>query len=581
MIDLQFSPDGSRLAVSQTGKLELLDARSWRRIATPRCRRAGSLHLGFSPDGRVLYAPYAWVFDRHGPLTMLRFAARDGRRLGRAERFAPGVRTPDRARLRRRRPPVRHPRGRRAGACATRARCAPLRRAPGTAVFPDREPGRHRPRLARTPSRSRPTARRSPRAARTARCASSTCARARPRPASGRHDGAVTGALFAGGSDLLVTIGDDARALVWDVERRAVARRSPGTRGACSRPRWTSAGARCTPPASTAASSPGTWSATGDSGVRSPPAAASGPRGASSPPTAISADGRTLVTNQRGGVSLIDTATFARRSLPVPGGTPEVNAPVFAADGRIAVAGLDGFLALVDPRSGRVHARLRGHRDVVFTPVTARGGRRIVTTGLDATLRRVGRAQRARARPADPARRPARRHARRRARRPHRSPCRWSAGPSTSSTSAARRRLARLSDRRQLRRRRRVLRRRRACSSPAATTAASACSPRTAGARWARRSRPTRASSRRWTSARTGAASSPPRPTARCASGTARPGARSARPLPGPRNVTAVAYFSPDGAYVYAVFANGRGYRWDVRAGRRGRATPARSRAAG
>jgi WD40 repeat protein len=36
-------------------------------------------------------------------------------------------------------------------------------------------------------------------------------------------------------------------------------------------------------------------------------------------------------------------------------------------------------------------------------------------------------------------------------------------------------------------------------------------------------------------------------------------------PLPGPQEVNAVAYFSPDGAYVYAVFANGRGYRWDVR----------------
>ena len=36
-------------------------------------------------------------------------------------------------------------------------------------------------------------------------------------------------------------------------------------------------------------------------------------------------------------------------------------------------------------------------------------------------------------------------------------------------------------------------------------------------------------------------------------------------PLPGPQEVNGVAYFSPDAAYVYAVFANGRGYRWDVR----------------
>ena len=36
-------------------------------------------------------------------------------------------------------------------------------------------------------------------------------------------------------------------------------------------------------------------------------------------------------------------------------------------------------------------------------------------------------------------------------------------------------------------------------------------------------------------------------------------------PLPAAENVNAVASFAPDGAHVYAVFADGRGYRWDVR----------------
>ena len=36
-------------------------------------------------------------------------------------------------------------------------------------------------------------------------------------------------------------------------------------------------------------------------------------------------------------------------------------------------------------------------------------------------------------------------------------------------------------------------------------------------------------------------------------------------PLPGPENTVAVALFAPDGNHVYAVFRNGRGYRWDVR----------------
>ena len=50
-------------------------------------------------------------------------------------------------------------------------------------------------------------------------------------------------------------------------------------------------------------------------------------------------------------------------------------------------------------------------------------------------------------------------------------------------------------------------------------------------------------------------------------------------PLPGPENINAVAHFAPDGDHVFAVFATGRGYRWDVRP-RRGSAKRARSPAA-
>jgi len=38
-------------------------------------------------------------------------------------------------------------------------------------------------------------------------------------------------------------------------------------------------------------------------------------------------------------------------------------------------------------------------------------------------------------------------------------------------------------------------------------------------------------------------------------------------PLPGPENINAVAFFAPDGGHVFAVFRDGRGYRWDVREG--------------
>ena len=420
VIDLEFSPDGSRLAVSQTGKLELLDARSWQRIATPKVPQGWFTNLGFSPDSRVLYAPYAWVFDRPGPLTMLRFAARDGRPVGSVERFAPGVRTPDVLAF--------GADGRRfvtreddelvlRDARTLRA----LHRAPGTAVFPDRSQSGDidlgfPDSISLAPDGATLAAGGQDGAVRFVDLRSGDTA-----TASGRHDGAVTGALFAGGSDVLVTIGDDDRALVWDVGRRAVSETLAGHAGRVLAATVDERGR--TLHTAGLDSRIITWDLIGDRRLGRPFAAGSGvgdpSRDGFFPATTISSDGRTLVTTQRGGVSVIDTRTFARRSLPVAGGSPEVNAPVFAADGRIAVAGLDGFLALVDLPSGRIHARLRGHHDVVFTPATTPGGRRIVTTGLDGTLRLWdGRSGRALGRPIrlDGA---ARRHPRGRPRRSH------------------------------------------------------------------------------------------------------------------------------------------------------------------
>ena len=37
------------------------------------------------------------------------------------------------------------------------------------------------------------------------------------------------------------------------------------------------------------------------------------------------------------------------------------------------------------------------------------------------------------------------------------------------------------------------------------------------------------------------------------------------RAAPGPKKVNVAAMFSPGGNQLYAVFANGRGYRWDAR----------------
>jgi WD40 repeat protein len=109
-----------------------------------------------------------------------------------------------------------------------------------------------------------------------------------------------------------------------------------------------------------------------------------------SPATAISGDGRSLVTLQDGGaVSLVDLSTLRRRSLPIRGApaVPPAYAPAFGPRGKLVVSGVNGFLALVDARSGRVLARLRGHRDIVFTPTTSADGGIIASTGLDGTLR--------------------------------------------------------------------------------------------------------------------------------------------------------------------------------------------------
>ena len=99
------------------------------------CRRAGSCTSASHPTAACCTRPTRGCSTartaHHAPLRGARRTT-----LGSAERFAPGVRTPRCARLRRRRPPVRHPRGRRAGAArrAHAARAAPRsrgRRVPG------------------------------------------------------------------------------------------------------------------------------------------------------------------------------------------------------------------------------------------------------------------------------------------------------------------------------------------------------------------------------------------------------------------------------------------------------------------
>jgi WD40 repeat protein len=57
----------------------------------------------------------------------------------------------------------------------------------------------------------------------------------------------------------------------------------------------------------------------------------------------------------------------------------------YVPGGRLLVVGGDnGFLALVDPRVGRIVKRLRGHRGTVVTPTFSADGRLMATTSLRA-----------------------------------------------------------------------------------------------------------------------------------------------------------------------------------------------------
>jgi WD40 repeat protein len=382
--------------------------------------------------------------------------------------------------------------------------------------------------------------------------------------ASGRHDGAVTGAQFSADGDFLVTLGGDANAIVWDVARRAAGERLEGHAG-----RLLAAaldGRATTLHTAGLDSSVITWDLVGDRRLGRPFDAGTGigQEGAGYPATAMAPDGRTLVADEgRGRLTLVDTSNLTPRRLTIAGSASPVNAPAFVAGGRIAIAGYDGLLALVDPRTGRIERRLRGHRDVVFSPQTSADGSVLVTTGLDATLRRWDART---ARPVGPPIRldgPPGGHARL-------SPdgrtvvVPLEAGTIDVYDVASRRRLERL-------------------NVDGGSVLAAAFSPDgrlvTGGSEDGRVRvfstedwRPLAPAFQAHAGFVFGVEVSPDGRRLLTSGtdgqvrlwdrGTQRP---IGAPLPGPRNVAAVAFFAHGGTHVYAVFANGRGYRWDVR----------------
>ncbi|MEA2292908.1 MAG: hypothetical protein QOE86_547, partial [Solirubrobacteraceae bacterium] len=564
---LVFSPDGSRLVVGGVDMMQLLDGRTFRRLATLAVPRGGIqfINVAFSPDGRALTVMRESASGGSNPrLTaiMLRFDGRTGRHLG---------------------PPVSVPE---TGSMADFSAFLPDGRrlvtvARGTAIFPapNARPVFHGSAIVVRDARTLRPLRTFPAVAVAGALSPDghifaaggddgsvrflDLRSGRLRIGSGRHAAAVRGASFAPDGRTLVTVGQDAKAIVWDVRSAAATETYAGHAGPIighaidreSRTLYTASGDGTVI----------TWDLQGNRRLGAPfdVARTSGDWFVAA---AISRDGRSIAMQQADGTdSVVDLTTLRRRVVRIQGrsgvrSTPF--APAIRSDGTLVASGADGFLALVDARTGLVVSRLRGHRDIVFTPTVSADGSTIASTGEDGTLRlwdaRTGR-------PTVPAIRLG-------------TVPTGDAGISTDGTQVAvplpdavevfdagtRHRVAQLH------------------IDESATTFA----------RFSRDGRLLLTGSGdgrvRVFSARDRRALGP---AFRASNGSissvdAGPGGRvlvtagtdgqtrlwdraSRRPigaaLPGPENLNAVAFFALDGTHVFAAFSNGRGYRWDVR----------------
>jgi DNA-binding SARP family transcriptional activator/WD40 repeat protein len=376
---VQFSPDGSRLAVGGA-KPVVLDARS-RLVLTPlRIRPQRFIYsLRFSPDGRALFAALAVPPD-YLP-TVQRFDARSGRPLSRERQTRAPVPagigypismvtlmiTPDGRRLV---TAVAHEPDTHDASQVGDGRLIvreartlqPLQRAPvegvqAAALGPD-----DRTMIAGGHDGS-------------VRFVDITTGDVTP--ASGRHTGAVVRAAFSADGRIAITAGEDGRAIVWDVKHAAPVETLEGHAGQITGIAITRD--RSTLHTSSLDGQVLTWDLAGHRRLGRP--FEIGRDSPEFPRYALRPDGRVLAIGRPdGSVALFDTRTLRplSRFRIVPAGP--VRGMGYVPDGSLLViGGHDGFLALVDPRAGRIVKRLSGHHGTIFTPSFSADGRLMAT----------------------------------------------------------------------------------------------------------------------------------------------------------------------------------------------------------